>query len=41
MNSRELRNCLGHFATGVTVVTCLADGEPHGATVNSLSLIHI
>jgi flavin reductase (DIM6/NTAB) family NADH-FMN oxidoreductase RutF len=41
MNSRELRNCLGHFATGVTVVTCLADGEPHGATVNSFTAVSL
>ncbi len=37
----ELRNCLGHFATGVTVVTCTADGEPHGATVNSFTAVSL
>ncbi|HEX6361122.1 flavin reductase family protein [Actinophytocola sp.] len=41
IESRELRNCLGHFATGVTVVTCLADGEPHGATVNSFTAVSL
>ena len=25
LDSRELRTCLGHFATGVTVVTCFDD----------------
>jgi flavin reductase (DIM6/NTAB) family NADH-FMN oxidoreductase RutF len=39
--SRALRDCLGHFATGVTVVTCLADGEPHGATVNSFTAVSL
>jgi flavin reductase (DIM6/NTAB) family NADH-FMN oxidoreductase RutF len=39
--SRELRDCLGHFTTGVTVVTCLADGEPHGATVNSFTAVSL
>lgn len=41
MGSRELRNCLGHFATGVTVVTCLAGDEPHGATVNSFTAVSL
>ena len=52
-NSRELRNALGRFGTGVTIVTALADEQPIGITVNSfasvsldpalvlLSLIHI
>jgi flavin reductase len=36
MDTRELRACLGRFATGVAVVTCGAAGEaPHGATINS------
>lgn len=37
----ELRNCLGHFATGVTVVTCTAGGRPHGATVNSFTTVSL
>jgi flavin reductase (DIM6/NTAB) family NADH-FMN oxidoreductase RutF len=41
VDSRDLRNCLGHFATGVTVVTCLADGVPHGATVNSFTAVSL
>ncbi len=38
---RPLRNCLGHFATGVSVITCDADGEPHGATVNSFTAVSL
>lgn len=42
VDSRELRNCLGHFATGVTVVTCqTADGIPHGITVNAFSAVSL
>jgi flavin reductase (DIM6/NTAB) family NADH-FMN oxidoreductase RutF len=41
VDQRELRDCLGHFATGVTVVTCLADGEPHGATVNAFTAVSL
>lgn len=41
VDGRQLRNCLGYFTTGVTVVTCCADGEPHGATVNSFTAISL
>jgi flavin reductase (DIM6/NTAB) family NADH-FMN oxidoreductase RutF len=34
-----LRSCLGHFATGVTVITCDGDGSPHGATVNAFTAV--
>lgn len=38
MNSRELRDAFGTFATGVTVVTAVRpDGEPVGATANSFT----
>jgi flavin reductase (DIM6/NTAB) family NADH-FMN oxidoreductase RutF len=37
VDPRRLRTCLGHFATGVTVVTCACDGAPHGATVNAFA----
>ncbi|MGP3923752.1 flavin reductase family protein [Streptomyces sp. 8N616] len=40
-DSRRLRDCLGRFATGVTVVTCEVDGEPHGATVNSFTAVSL
>lgn len=41
IDSRELRQCLGHFATGVTVVTCEGDGINHGATVNAFSALSL
>lgn len=42
MNSRELRNAFGRFATGVTVVTCTNDeDEPHGATVNAFTAVSL
>jgi flavin reductase (DIM6/NTAB) family NADH-FMN oxidoreductase RutF len=38
IDPRELRTTLGHFATGVTVVTCYTDdGAVHGATVNAFT----
>ena len=39
---RTLRDALGCFATGVTVVTCLgANGEPAGLTVNSFTSVSL
>lgn len=39
---RTLRDALGCFATGVTVVTCLnAAGEPAGLTVNSFTSVSL
>src|SRR6185369_1647745 len=39
---RTLRDALGCFATGVTVVTCLKpDGEPAGITVNSFTSVSL
>jgi flavin reductase (DIM6/NTAB) family NADH-FMN oxidoreductase RutF len=39
---RTLRDALGCFATGVTVVTCLpADGPPAGLTVNSFTSVSL
>lgn len=35
LSPRHLRNSLGRFATGVSVVTYTVDGVPRGATVNS------
>jgi len=37
----ELRRVLGHFATGVSVVTTSLAGEPHGLTVNSFSSLSL
>ncbi|ALE75377.1 Nitrilotriacetate monooxygenase component B [Pseudonocardia sp. Ae168_Ps1] len=42
IDPRELRRCLGHFTTGVTVITCQgADGAPHGATVNAFTAVSL
>ena len=35
------RRVMGHFVTGVTVVTALDDGLPAGITVNSLSSVSL
>lgn len=42
LDQREIRNALGRFATGVTVVTCRNEhGEPHGATVNAFTAVSL
>lgn len=41
-DSRKLRGTLGRFATGVTVVTCVAaDGSPRGITANSFTSVSL
>jgi 3-hydroxy-9,10-secoandrosta-1,3,5(10)-triene-9,17-dione monooxygenase reductase component len=35
------RRVMGHFVTGITVVTTLAEGGPQGITVNALSSISL
>src|SRR5438045_5708474 len=41
-NTRELRNALGSFATGVTIITTRdRDGTPHGMTANSFSSVSL
>ena len=41
-NSRELRNALGAFATGVTIITTRGrDGKLHGMTANSFSSVSL
>src|SRR6059058_1572211 len=41
-NARELRNALGAFATGVTIITTRdRDGKPHGMTANSFSSVSL
>ena len=38
----EFRNAMGHFATGVTVITSLgADGQPVGTTANAVSSLSL
>ncbi|TCP28998.1 flavin reductase (DIM6/NTAB) family NADH-FMN oxidoreductase RutF [Scopulibacillus darangshiensis] len=42
MDVRELRNCFGQFATGVTVVTFFGDdGQRCGITVNSFTSVSL
>jgi len=39
---KKFRQCLGKFATGVTVVTCTdEDGRPYGITANSFSSVSL
>jgi len=41
-SSRELRDALGHFATGVAVVTaCNLDGAPIGMTMSSFNAVSL
>ena len=41
-NPKTFRQCLGKFATGVTVVTCAdQDGNPCGITANSFSSVSL
>ena len=41
-DSRTLRDALGSFATGVTVVTCFdKDGDPFGLTANSFTSVSL
>jgi flavin reductase (DIM6/NTAB) family NADH-FMN oxidoreductase RutF len=41
-DAKALRQCLGKFATGVTVVTCSdAHGNPYGITANSFSSVSL
>lgn len=41
MRPRDLRNCLGRFATGVTVVTFRSGDHYHGTTVNSFTAVSL
>ena len=41
-DAQQLRDCMGKFATGITVVTCSnADGSPRGITANSFSSVSL
>lgn len=40
-DSAKFRQVLGHFATGVTVVTAMSDGEPVGLAVGSFSSVSL
>lgn len=41
IEARALRNCLGRFATGVTVLTYEGTDGPRGVTVNAFSAISL
>lgn len=41
IDSREFRNCCGHFATGITVVTTQVDGDIHGMTANGFMSVSL
>jgi len=39
--TREMRNALGRFATGVTVITCASEKGPLGITANSFASVSL
>jgi flavin reductase (DIM6/NTAB) family NADH-FMN oxidoreductase RutF len=41
IDSRELRNACGLFATGITVVTTEVDGDVHGMTANAFMSVSL
>ncbi len=41
IDGRQFRNALGHFATGVCVVTAATDGGPVGLTINSFASVSL
>jgi flavin reductase (DIM6/NTAB) family NADH-FMN oxidoreductase RutF len=41
VSSTDLRTAMGHFATGVTVVTTLDGDRPQGITVNALASVSL
>jgi flavin reductase (DIM6/NTAB) family NADH-FMN oxidoreductase RutF len=41
VDPRQFRNAMGHFATGVTVLTTKHDGELHGMTANSVTSVSL
>jgi flavin reductase (DIM6/NTAB) family NADH-FMN oxidoreductase RutF len=41
IDPREFRNCLGRFATGITVITTEVDGQAHGMTANGFMSISL
>jgi 3-hydroxy-9,10-secoandrosta-1,3,5(10)-triene-9,17-dione monooxygenase reductase component len=41
VDGAELRHVLGHFATGVTVVTARCEGEPVGMVANSFTSVSL
>lgn len=41
VDAEAFRAALGSFATGVSVMTTVVDGEPHGMTANALSSVSL
>lgn len=41
VSAASLRHAMGHFATGVAVVTTLEDGHDHAMTANSLTSVSL
>lgn len=41
VDSETFRYAMGHFATGVTVVTASADGKAHGTTVSAFASLSL
>lgn len=40
-DAKQFRNVLGHFPTGVTVITGLSDGQPVGFTIGSFTSVSL
>jgi flavin reductase (DIM6/NTAB) family NADH-FMN oxidoreductase RutF len=40
-DARAFRHALGRFATGVTVITALDEGRPHGMTANAFVAVSL
>jgi flavin reductase (DIM6/NTAB) family NADH-FMN oxidoreductase RutF len=41
IDSRTFRDVMGRFTTGVTIVTVMENGVPHGMTVNSFTSVSL
>jgi flavin reductase (DIM6/NTAB) family NADH-FMN oxidoreductase RutF/DNA-binding FadR family transcriptional regulator len=41
MTPKEFRDIIGHFASGVTVITALHDGQPYGTTASAVSSLSL
>lgn len=41
MDDRTFRNAMGKFATGVTVITTVMEGEAHGMTANAFMSVSL
>ena len=41
VSAAELRNAMGHFLTGVTIVTARGIDQPYGLTVNSFNSVSL